>query len=47
MTPSLTSHQPSGCARVSPGSYGIDHKSNRHDDLAIVVAMAAAHLIAR
>jgi hypothetical protein len=32
---------------VSPGSYRIDHQSGRHDDRAIAVAMAAAHLVER
>jgi hypothetical protein len=32
---------------VSPGSYRIDHDANRHDDQAIALAMASAHIIER
>lgn len=31
----------------SPGTYRLDHDSNRHDDMAVAVAMACAHLIDR
>jgi hypothetical protein len=30
---------------VSPGAYRIDHAHGRHDDMAIAVAMCAAHLV--
>ena len=30
---------------VGPGQFRIDHASNRHDDMAIAVAMAAAYLV--
>jgi hypothetical protein len=32
---------------VSPGAYRIDHASGRHDDMAIALAMCAAHLVER
>jgi phage terminase large subunit-like protein len=32
---------------VGPGQFRIDHASNRHDDMAIALAMCAAHLVER